>query len=205
MKREHRFRCLVARIAAAAGLVLATTTWAPPVARAGEPVFGGDDWYGSVYGTLGVPNMDADGADPSWGATVSAGFRFNRWLATEVGGEYVHKFSYEAGSGPVSCAKDGRGSDFFNAWQVSAGGRLYFTETWMQPFLLAHGGFMQSRDRGAGRSCTSNGMITRLGGGVEVFVTNGLAVSVLGAYVLPVTGGVRDHDYVSVGFGITWY
>lgn len=203
MTRGHRFRRLVATVMAV-GLGVATAG-TPGPARAEQPVFGGDDWYASAYGALGLSTGDANNADPSWGATVSAGFRFNRWLTGELGGEYAHKFSYDAGTGALTCSKDGRQADFFNAWQVSAGGRAYLTESQIQPFVLAHAGFMQTRDRGAGRSCTSNGMITRLGGGVEVFVTNGLAVSLLGAYVLPVTGNVRGHDYVSVGLGITWY
>lgn len=190
----------------AALLLSALIVIAPSTVFAEQPFYGGRDWYASVYGMLGVPNADADGQKLGGGGTLSAGFRFSRWYSLEVGGEYAHQFSYDRGTGPVRCSSgSGGGSDYFMAWQATAGGRVYFTESLVQPFLLGHLGFMQTRDRGGGRSCKGNGMIARLGGGLEVFVSNGVAVSLLGAYVLPTTGGARDHDYVSVGFGLTWY
>jgi hypothetical protein len=177
------------------------------VASAGDgtPVYGGYDWYASVYGMLGIDNSDASGSDPSGGATLSAGFRINRWLAAEVGGEWAQGFEYDRGTGPITCTGDGGRSTRYNAWQVTAGGRLYLGKEMIQPFLLGHGGFIQTRDSGGGRSCKGMGFVSRLGGGIEVFVNNSLAVSLLGVYVLPVTGKSQDHDYVSIGLGITWY
>ena len=201
---SHGFAFWVTALCTAAALCLVAAPAADAQGKEGT-LYGGNDWYGSIYGMLAVPNIDADNADPGGGITLSAGFRFNRWLAAEVGGEWLHKIKYDRGSGPLTCNTSSGGSDFFTAWQMSAGGRLYFTESMIQPYLLAHGGFMMTRDRGGGRSCSSTGFIARLGGGVEIFVTNGLAVSLLGAYVLPTTGNARDHDYVSVGLGITWY
>jgi hypothetical protein len=205
MTRGHRIRRLSALLARAV-VSTAIGLGAPGLALADDDIrYGGHDWYGSVYGMLGIPNADADNVDPSGGAILSAGFRVNRWVAAEVGGEWAYKFSYDEGSGPVTCSKNGSQSDYFNAWQVSAGGRFYATESMFQPFLLAHGGFINTRDRGGGRSCQGTGFMTRLGGGLEMFVSNGVAVSLLGAYVLPLTGGAKDHDYVSIGLGITWY
>ena len=170
------------------------------------PVLGGEDWYASVYGMFGVQNGDGSDEDLGGGVTVSGGFRFNRWLAAEMGGEYAPKFGYERGTGPVDCAGNGgQQSDYFNAWQVTAGGRLYFTNSWVQPFLLGHGGYMNTRDRGGGQACSRHGFVSRLGGGVEVFVSNDFAISILGAYVLPVTSGIEGHDYISIGLGLTWY
>ncbi len=189
----------------AALLVSSLLLFAPSAALAEQPFYGGFDWYASVYGMLGVPNADASGQKLGGGGTLSAGFRFNRWFTAEVGGEYAHQFDYDRGSGPVTCNNGSGGSDYYSAWQVSTGGRVYLTESLVQPYLLGHVGFIQTRDRGGGRSCKGNGLMTRLGGGVEVFVSNGVAVSLLGAYVLPVTGGARDHDYVSIGLGLTWY
>jgi hypothetical protein len=198
MERGHRVRRLAA-------LLLVASLAAPSGALADDLV-GGDDWYGSVYGVLGVPNADASDQKLGGGVAASAGFRFNRWLAAEVGGEWAPHFSYDRGSGPVSCpGPSGDESNYFNAWSVTAGGRVYLTESLVQPFLLAHGGYMQTRDRGGGKACSRDGFVTRLGGGVEVFVSNDFAVSLLGAYVMPVTGGARDHDYVSIGLGLTWY
>jgi hypothetical protein len=201
--RQRVLRAAIATITEVSLLVVVLIS-APAMADEG-PIYGGHDWYGSIYGMLAIPNMDADSADPGGGAAVSAGFRFNRWFAGEIGAEWLHEISYDRGSGPLTCSTRSGGADSFTAWQVTGGGRMYFTDSLIQPYLLAHGGFMQTRDHGGGRSCTSSGFIARLGGGVEVFVTNGLAVSLLGAYVLPTTGNAKDHDYVSIGFGITWY
>ena len=189
----------------AAFLLSALLVTAPSASLAEQPFYGGYDWYGSVYGMLGVPNADASGEKVGGGGTLSAGFRFNRWLTAEVGGEYAHRFDYDTGSGPVTCTGTGGASNYYSAWQISGGGRVYLTDSLVQPFVLSHVGFIQTRDRGGGRSCKGSGFMTRLGGGVEVFVSNAVAVSLLGAYVLPVTGGARDHDYVSIGFGLTWY
>ena len=186
------------------GLWLALLVSIPAAADSTTP-YGGFDWYGSVYPMLGVDNADGAGGELSGGAILSAGFRANRWLAVEVGGEWAHGFRYDRGSGPKTCMGTGGASNRYNAWQITAGGRLYFTDSMIQPFLLGHGGLIQTRDSGGGRSCKSSGFVARLGGGVEVFVMNDIAISLLGAYVLPVSGGARDHDYISIGLGLTWY
>ena len=186
--------------------LLLLTLLAAPAAEAGQTMFGGEDWYVTAAGLVGIENAGVSGGSPSGGAVISAGFRFNRWFSTEVGAEWAHRFHYDQGTGPVSCTGPGGGeSSRFNAWQVTAGGRLYFSEGQVQPFLLAHGGFIETRDSGGGRTCMGTGFVNRLGGGVEVFVTNGLALSLIGAYVLPVGGKAEGHDYVSIGLGITWY
>jgi hypothetical protein len=177
-----------------------------PAALADEILYGGNDWYGSISGVLAVDAAsDAEGSKPGGGATVSAGFRFNRWITGELGGEWIDEIRYDRGTGAVSCRGTGGESDRFTTWQVTGGGRVHVSETFIQPFALGHVGFMQTRDHGGGRSCTGDAFVARLGGGVDLFVTNGLAFSVIGAYVLPVVGGAKDHDYVSIGFGITWY
>lgn len=189
----------------AAIVLVCALAWAPWAARAEQSEYGGQDWYGSVYGSMGVPNIDnQNNADPGGGVAVSAGFRFNRWFSAEIGGEWQPKMSYDRGS-PVQCSSSAGGADYFNAWQITAGGRLYLTEHIVQPFLLGHGGFIQVRDRGGGRACTGSSFVARLGGGVEVFVTNGLAVSFLAAYVMPTQGAASDREYVSLGLGFTWY
>ena len=188
-------------------LLFVAAVSSPSAARAEDAtLYGGSDWFMSAYGMLGVENADVSGGSPSGGATLTGGFRFNRWLAAEVGGEWAARFQYDQGSGPITCRGEGGGaSSRFTAWQVSGGGRAYATQSLIQPFALAHAGFIQTRDSGGGRSCMGTGFMTRIGGGVDVFVTNGLAVSLLGAYVWPMTGKSVDHDYISFGLGLTWY
>jgi len=193
-------------VRAGAALAVALLLGVPaPFARADEVLYGGNDWYVTAAGIVGVDNSDVSGAEPSGGATISTGFRFNRWVATEIAAEWIEKIRYDRGSGAKTCRGSGGASNSYNAWQVTSGGRLYFTESLIQPYLLGHLGLIQTRDNGGGRSCEGTGLVARLGGGVDVFVSNGLAISILGAYVLPTTGASRDHDYVSLGLGITWY
>lgn len=173
-------------------------------ARADDIQYGGNDWYISVAGVLAVENADVSGGKPSGGANVAAGFRFNRWITAEAGAEWIHRIRYDKGSG-TSCSGTGGASSRYNAWQTTLGSRLYLTESLVQPFLSAHGGVIQTRDSGGGRSCSALGFVARMGGGVDVFVSNSLAVSVLATYVLPTGGGTSDHDYISLGLGFTWY
>jgi hypothetical protein len=173
-------------------------------ARADDTQFGGQDWYVSATGVLALDNADVSGGKPSSGVNFAGGFRFNRWITAEAGAEWIHRIRYDEDSRP-SCAGTGGGSVRFSAWQATVGSRLYFTESLVQPFVVAHGGIIQTRDSGGGRSCSGTGFVARLGGGVDVFVTNGLAISLMGVYVLPATGGAKDHDYISVGLGFTWY
>lgn len=205
MTHDHGTTAVRALGGATFYLLLIPLLLSAPPARADEPMFGGDDWYVTAAGIVGIDNAGVHGGKPSGGALLSAGFRFNRWFATEVGGEWAQRFRYDEGTGPVSCTGTGGESRRFTAWQVTAGGRLYFSESQFQPFLLGHGGFIQTRDSGGGRSCMGTGFVARMGGGMEMFVTNGLAVSLIGAYVLPVGGKAEGHDYVSIGLGITWY
>ncbi len=173
-------------------------------ARASDNQFGGNDWYLSTIGILALDNADVSGGKPSVGLNFAAGFRFNRWITAETGAEWIHRIRYDEDSNP-SCAGTGGGSSHYTAWQVTAGSRVYFTESLVQPFVVAHGGIIQTRDSGGGRSCSAYGFVARLGGGVDVFVTDRVAVSLMGMYVLPATGDTKDHDYISVGLGFTWY
>lgn len=184
--------------ASLAGLVAA----AP--AQADDLQYGGNDWYISAAGLLAVDNADVSGGKPGGGVNVGAGFRFNRWITAEAGAEWLHRIRYDPGSGP-SCTGTGGGSSRYTAWQATLGSRVYLTESLVQPFLLAHGGIIQTRDSGGGRSCSALGFVTRLGAGVDVFVTNAVAVSLTAIYVLPATGDAKDHDYVSLGLGLTFY
>lgn len=194
-----------AGVALALWMLLAALTPLRAEAEPGDVQFGGHDWYMTTSGVLAFDVSDSKGADPSGGASVGAGFRFNRWLATEIGGEWVDQVRYDRGTGAKSCQGTGGRANGYSTWQLSAGGRLYFTDAMIQPFVLGHGGFMKTRDHGGGRSCHGSGFVARMGAGVDVFVTNGLAISLTGTYVLPATGGARDHEYVSVGLGIIWY
>ena len=189
----------------AIGLTLVVGMVAPALAADDEILYGGNDWYASIAGVVAVDNSDVGSADPSGGVTVSTGFRFNRWLTAEIEAEWIDQVRYDRGTGVESCRGTGGRSNGYTAWHVAGGGRLYFTKSLIQPFLSGHAGFMQTRDHGGGRSCEGNGFVARMGGGVDVFVTNGLAISVLGAYVLPTTGSADGHDYISLGLGLTWY
>lgn len=168
------------------------------------PLYGGHDWYMSVAPVVAISNGDTDGADPGGGGSLAMGFRFNRWVTAEFGAEWIKRIRYDRGGGPLSCTGDVKASNGHNAYTITVGGRLYATESRIQPYLVGHGGLIQTRDFGGGKACKETGFVGRMGAGVEIFMDETIALNLSAIYVLPV-GGPADHDYLSIAIGLTWY
>lgn len=93
--------------------------------------------------------------------------------------------------------------------------RTYLGTGRWQPYLLFGGGLMyvNFNDEGfcptatltCGNDFEALGYALRIGGGLEYYMTESFVLTLGASYVLPLTGQVRDFDYVSFEpFGITY-
>ena len=90
---------------------------------------------------------------------------------------------------------------------VTANVKGYFLTGRYQPFLLVGGGGMtaEAKVRALGLSASErlNGFAMRFGGGIDLYATKHVVVSVGTDYVLPF-GDLKDLDYISIGWGFEY-
>ena len=95
---------------------------------------------------------------------------------------------------------------------VTANVKGYFLTGRYQPFLLVGGGGMTAESKvklqspGGGVASASerlNGFAMRFGGGIDLYATKHVVVSVGADYVLPFSD-LEDLDYVSIGWGFEY-
>jgi hypothetical protein len=70
-----------------------------------------------------------------------------------------------------------------------------------QPFATVGFGYLEV-DVPSGVDSDDWDFVARFGGGLDVYVTRNIAISVDATYVLPVTEDLEDLDYLSVGWGV---
>ena len=158
-----------------------------------KPIYGVEGYYVGISGVYaldigGVPL--ADDVDGSAGVSARMGYRFNRWLASEIQGEWLNDFAYEGGG--------------YTAWDVMVCGRFYPIRGRFQPFAVAGIGALQTRDHGRGDVDKGTGFAGRFGVGFDIFTYPTLAITVDAAYVIPFTH-IEDHDFVAMSLGIQWW
>jgi len=65
-------------------------------------------------------------------------------------------------------------------------------------------GAAKSRFQAISGISTAIGFAGRMGGGIDIFVTDNLAINTEGYYVMP-TGNIQGLRYVGVGLGLTYH
>jgi opacity protein-like surface antigen len=161
-------------------------------ARAAEPEpkpdYGRTGIYLGVAGTYGLENFDAPGpVDNSLGVNARVGYRVIPRLAFEVQAEWVEGFRLK-----------GTGVDV-ETWVMTANARAYFTEARIQPYLLVGIGFLT----GDAPGIRATGFAVRAGGGVDIGVTDRIAV-VLEVTYAGATGKVSGLGHGSIVWGLQY-
>jgi hypothetical protein len=165
-----------------------------------------EGWYVGAHGVYAVEDFDIRGtADNDFGFNLFAGYRMFRGLASDFEFEYVDALS--ARGDPAGPNYDIRTFDI--AWNF----RLY-PLAWafepssdfqrVQPYLSA-GPSLQwvQLQRLPGGDRDDGDFAGRLGGGIDFYLTENVALSADAIYTIG-TGEVRDYRYLSIGWGLTY-
>jgi opacity protein-like surface antigen len=141
--------------------------------------------------------------DNSFGFNGRVGYRCHRWFSAEVGVEWLDGFKTDLSDpGPINIGID------IEPIVVTANMKGYLLTGRYQPFLLVGGGVMTAEfkfrgDPGSPGSITETEYAMRFGGGVDLYATKNVVVSLEADYVLPVSS-LSDLDYISIGVGLQY-
>ena len=200
--RADGTRTIVAGLATAALTSLVCASFA---LTAGEDTkqdeFARRGWLIGVAGSYAIETFESDlqdavgfsvdlSVDNSLGFNGRVGYRCHRWLSAEVEVEWLNGFDVSA-----------PGFATIDVEPVVATANLkgYFLTGRYQPFLLVGGGGMTAK------AATERGKsyAMRVGGGIDLYATKNVVVTVGADYVLPFDD-LKDLDYISIGWGFEY-
>jgi hypothetical protein len=176
---------------------LAADPSASPYARSG--------WYVGIGGHAAIENFDDGGFADSGGIDLIGGYRLTPNFAVEGRFDWNDSFADDAhfsgtcasSQGPQPCL----GDRTFDVLAMTAAAKSFVPLGRIQPFAEAGVGVLRARE-GAFQSIqgadTEHGFAARFGGGVDLYVTRRVLLSLGAGYVLP-TGSVDDFQYISAG------
>lgn len=182
--------------------IAATMANLPASADDGQPDFARRGFYvgagaeGGKFTDLGL----GSGVDDEVGAgfNVFAGYRVYKYIATEVEFEMLPEVDLKA---------DGFGKFAdIEIWTITGNVKALPLTGRIQPFALVGIGLLHGKLKdsvGLGLDESDTGFAARFGGGLDVYVTEHIAVWARSTYVLP-AGDVSDVDYVSFGGGLQY-
>ena len=143
-----------------------------------------------------VPGYDVD-IDDMLGLNTRVGYRFHPNFSAEAHFEWLDKTDISA---------EGIKAATLWYWTLSADVKAFLLRGRFQPFALVGTGLMYAKAKeamGYGLSASDVDFAARFGGGIDIYATKSIVVSVDASYVLP-TGSLEDLDYVSIGWGLQY-
>lgn len=154
---------------------------------------------------LGVPASMI--VENSFGFNGRVGYRCHRNFSAEVEVEWLDGFDAEFSSPGFGDL----GKLEFDPVVITANAKGYLLTGRYQPFLLVGGGVMTAEAKlrndavglGFSSSESENAFSMRFGGGIDLYATKNVVVSLEADYVLPF-GNLDDLDYVSIGWGFQY-
>ena len=191
---------------ACAGLALALvqTAAADDAERVEESSYSGDGFYVVAQGIFGLENFDLErveddvgrsaDADDFWGASGRVGYRFHPRFSVELHGEWISQSDVKA-SGKVA---------EIDGFVVTADLKWYVKSGRVQPFLyfgLGGASFELENTDGSFGDQRDTGFASRVGGGFDLYLTEGFGVSLDSSYVIP-AGKLDDYRYGQIGLGL---
>ncbi len=148
--------------------------------------------YGIVLGVGAIETFDNTGPfdfSNGGGFNVRAGWRLWPYLAAEMQFEYVTGFS-------------DLGLDI-DVWNVTWNAKAFLLTGRWQPYALFGMGVAEANLDGPGGSIDENDFAIRVGGGLDFYVTEHVALTVESAWIKP-TDDIKDVNYVTIGGGIQY-
>ena len=152
--------------------------------------------FDDAYGFLDDRDVDVE---DGFGFGLRFGTRFQKHFAAELHYEFIDEFD-------VSVA----GLDSFDveSWMLGANMRLYPFKGVVEPYAMLGSGVMHARledELDILATEKSTGFAARFGGGVDIHITEALALNFEASYVTPAGDEIEDLDYVSLGWGLQFH
>lgn len=158
-----------------------------------------DDYSSGAYVggalSIGVEQFDfAPGSvdfKEAFGVDLWAGYRVHRYIGIE--GQFVYLKGFDIKGAPID----------FNALNFTANVKVYPISGTIQPYLLGGIGGGRFEIEGGGESVDDSGGVFRLGGGVDVYVFDSVAL-VAGIGYLFTRGDITDTDILEIRLGVQY-
>ena len=166
-----------------------------------------EDDFARSGGYLGISGTYAGDAsrvknlsENSLGINARVGLRLAPNIAVEGEFEHLDGFDVAVAGTPIG---------IIESWVLTGNVKGLLLTGRIQPYFVAGMGVLRAKFVDTGGTLGSldfpaqtrdTGFAVRLGGGVDVYVTRHLVVTLGASYVIP-TGGVEDLDFLSVAFG----
>ncbi|MBW2418344.1 MAG: porin family protein [Deltaproteobacteria bacterium] len=212
MQGMHRTLVIFAAVAVA--LVI-------PISAQAQADYGRPGWYlgagaswalfteltGVIEDSLSVPlvsEIDANVSSP-FGFNARAGYRLMSHFGTELQFEYLPYVSVKVSDLLINGDPKTQRSEF-DFWTLTANGKAYISDGRIQPFGLLGLGMGYTRVKGLVDALGTHsevGFALRVGGGVDAYATENVAIGFDVTYVLPF-GDINDFDYLSLILGVKY-
>ncbi len=185
-------------------LVMPVLVWACLFAAAaaqGDEEYDRTGIYLGAAGAYAFENFQNGGSGVSardeLGYNLRAGYRALSFLAVEAQFEHLPKFDFDV-------PNDSFGSDDadLEVFTLTGNLKLVYPSGPLQPYAL--GGFgLLIADQGGALSRSDEDLVTRFGGGLDLYFSENLVGTLEGTYVLPFDE-VNGLDYVSFTWGFQY-
>ncbi len=136
-------------------------------------------------------------ADDSLGINGGGGYRCHRYFGAEVDVEWISSFD-----GDVSVSGLEVATLDTETLVVTANAKGYLPIGRYHPFLSVGAGGMMAEFRGSVSDDVTS-FTMRIGGGLDIYATRHIVVSLGVDYVFPL-GSLEDLDYISIGWGLQY-
>ncbi len=153
----------------------------------------GVGWGFDDFDKIGGANIDTAFGFDAWG-----GYKFNKWVATELQLEYLNGFDGTVNTRDV----ESEGVTFGANLKIFPLAFVFIDR--IQPFVMAGPGFtwIEVDVGGLGKEDDLD-FSARFGGGIDFYATNHIALQFSSSYVLN-TGANKNRNYISLVAGIQY-
>jgi opacity protein-like surface antigen len=203
-------------LAFAAALVLAAPAWGQDAYTAEDfqktgvylsglalyafPMEKGDleDDANTLFDNSGFGPGTSSDVDDSMGLSAHAGYRLHPRFALEAQFDWLSNIEVDSDLGT-----GGDANTDISVYSLTGNAKAFLLTGRFQPWIDAGAGWGQSRvdPSGAGTNDRDDSFVMRIGGGVDLYGSPDVALTIETSYVLG-TGGLEDLDYLSVGAGL---
>lgn len=165
--------------------------------------FAREGFYVAALGFYAMENFDTDApienpngpldisGDDAGGLDLKAGYRFHNHFSAEAVFQYYSEFGIKE--------RNTNTNDNFDGWSLSMNAKAYGLLGAIQPYaVVGLGGLVFTEKKGE-----DEGFFARMGGGVDLYLTDNLVVELEISYVLP-AGDLDDFQFATFGGGLLY-